>query len=172
MRLGGQFDVKASPAVLGLLKTHVSPEGDQDPMGSHWSQPQRLGIGGRPHGGLPGGMGHVDELCRVGLGAALHDACERDALFTEDLRGGCEHAGAVRHEHADVVAGLEIGDVLALWRNRVAKAYDADLRRVEVPIPDERYAVAFVFRTFDHVAYALVMSASKSVRRGDIVRNP
>jgi hypothetical protein len=90
-------------------------------------------------------------------------------IYGDKTEGGTGSVISINRGRLD---GLEVGNVVALWRVRVAKAYDAQLRRVEVPIPDERYAVAFVFRTFDRVAYALVMSASKSVHKGDIVRNP
>ncbi len=43
---------------------------------------------------------------------------------------------------------------------------------VTTKLPDERYGLAFVFRTFDHVAYALVMSASRPVLIDDVVTTP
>ena len=69
-------------------------------------------------------------------------------------------------------AGLEVGHVVALYRKRVSQAIDSDGRRTQTPIPDERYALAFVFRVFERVAYALVVDASKSVIVGDVARNP
>lgn len=66
---------------------------------------------------------------------------------------------------------LEIGHVVALYRNRVSIGYE-DGRKVSTTIPEERYALAFVFRVFDRVAYALVVESSKSVIIGDSVRNP
>lgn len=68
--------------------------------------------------------------------------------------------------------GLEVGHVLALFRNRVSSAVDMDGRRTSTPIPEERYALAFVFRVFDGIAYALVVESSKSVIVGDSARNP
>ena len=67
---------------------------------------------------------------------------------------------------------LEVGHVLALYRNRVSIGYDENHRRVSTTIPEERYALAFVFRVFDHVAYALVVESSKSVLIGDSAKNP
>ena len=69
--------------------------------------------------------------------------------------------------------GLEVGHVLALFRNRIASAIDQDtMRRVDTPIPEERYALVFVFRVFNGVAYALVLESSKPVTIGDYARNP
>lgn len=68
--------------------------------------------------------------------------------------------------------GLEVGHVVALFRNRVSLGFDEKGRRVSTPIPEERYAQAFVFRVFDRVAYALVVESSKSVIVGDSARNP
>jgi nucleoid-associated protein YgaU len=41
-----------------------------------------------------------------------------------------------------------------------------------VQLPEERYGLAFVFRVFPHVAYALVTDASNAVEVGDAVSNP
>ena len=69
--------------------------------------------------------------------------------------------------------GLEVGHVLALFRNRVSSAIDQDtMQRVDTPIPEERYALVFVFRVFNGVSYALVLESSKPVTIGDYARNP
>lgn len=68
--------------------------------------------------------------------------------------------------------GLEPGHVVALYRSRVSGGYDDSGKRIQTAIPDERYALAFVFRTFDRVAYALVMETTKPVIIGDAIRNP
>ncbi len=69
--------------------------------------------------------------------------------------------------------GLEVGHVLALFRNRISSAIDEDtMRRVDTPIPEERYALVFVFRVFNGVSYALVLESSKPVTVGDYARNP
>lgn len=67
---------------------------------------------------------------------------------------------------------LEIGHVLALFRKHVAVGIDQDGRRTSMPLPEERYGLAFVFRVFERVAYALVVEASRSVIVGDAARNP
>jgi hypothetical protein len=75
--------------------------------------------------------------------------------------------------------GLEPGHVLALLRlgrtavqtTRSGKWFRPD--KVEsVKLPDERYGLVFVFRTFDRVSYALVMSASRPVLIDDVVTTP
>jgi hypothetical protein len=75
--------------------------------------------------------------------------------------------------------GLEPGHVLALLRlgrtnlerTSSRKWFAAD--KVETTkLPDERYGLAFVFRVFDRVSYALVMSASRPVQIGDVVITP
>ncbi|UCV22985.1 LysM peptidoglycan-binding domain-containing protein [Ferribacterium limneticum] len=68
--------------------------------------------------------------------------------------------------------GLEVGHVVALFRKRVSINIDDDGIRTTTPVPEERYGLAFVFRVFDHVAYALVVDSSKSVIIGDSARNP
>lgn len=68
--------------------------------------------------------------------------------------------------------GLEVGHVVALFRNRVSTNIDDNGIRTDTPVPEERYGLAFVFRVFDRVAYALVVSSSKSVIVGDSARNP
>lgn len=90
------------------------------------------------------------------------------------IYGGVDEAGkyAVVALNQGKGNGLEIGHVLALYRNRVSEGYDDDGKRVKTPLPEERYALAFVFRVFDRIAYALVMESTRSVIVGDSARNP
>ena len=72
--------------------------------------------------------------------------------------------------------GLEVGHVLAVYRNVVVYDQSDYLKSRErspvIQLPPERYGLAFVFRTFDSVSYALVMESSRPVQGGDIVQNP
>jgi hypothetical protein len=45
---------------------------------------------------------------------------------------------------------------------------EADIAR----LPDERYGLVMVFRTFDRTAFGLVMQASRPVAVNDLVTNP
>jgi len=69
--------------------------------------------------------------------------------------------------------GLEIGHVLALFRDRPsvvpAGATDSSER---VKLPQERYGVVLVFRVFEKVSYALVMNTTRPVNILDVARTP
>ena len=70
--------------------------------------------------------------------------------------------------------GLEIGHVLALYRHGAditpfGKKNDKDSA---IKLPDERYGLAFIFRTFNRVSYALVIQSTRTVRTLDNAQNP
>jgi LysM domain len=68
--------------------------------------------------------------------------------------------------------GLEPGHVLALSRTGliVTDRYKGSKR--DIALPDERYGMLYVFRTFQKVSYALVMEASQPVEVGDSAGTP
>ncbi|MEW6687744.1 MAG: LysM domain-containing protein [Pseudomonadota bacterium] len=72
--------------------------------------------------------------------------------------------------------GLEVGHVLALYRPgatvAAASARTKDAGAAPLNLPDERYGIAFVFRVFDRVSYALVMRITRPVTPLDVVQNP
>lgn len=71
--------------------------------------------------------------------------------------------------------GLDIGSVLALLRTGEVASYrnnDNSGKPDLIKLPEERYGLVLVFRTFDRVSYALVMQSSLSVNVGDAVQNP
>jgi len=67
-------------------------------------------------------------------------------------------------------AGVEVGTVLAiakkgaLVRDQFAGGY--------VQLPTERAGILMVFRSFEKMAYGLVLQTSEPLRVGDVVRNP
>jgi hypothetical protein len=64
--------------------------------------------------------------------------------------------------------GLENGHVLALYR----KGETLKEKGQTIPLPDVRYGLTFVFRTFDKVAYALVMQTRLPVELQDSAVTP
>jgi len=64
--------------------------------------------------------------------------------------------------------GLEIGHVLALYHKGEVVKSDGE----EYTLPDERYGLAFVFRVFDKVSYALVMETTMPVQLLDSALTP
>jgi hypothetical protein len=86
--------------------------------------------------------------------------------------------------------GLEVGSVLAVYRSAGVipdpRPYEgpdvfsklSDATRIIVPptkylnVPPERTGLAFVFRVFDRVAYAVLLNTTEPVEVGDMVRKP
>jgi len=75
--------------------------------------------------------------------------------------------------------GVEPGNVLALYRlgTTVGVAEGAQYgwtskEGSDLKLPNERYGLAFVFRVFDRVSYALVVQTSRPVYFNDVVQNP
>jgi len=71
--------------------------------------------------------------------------------------------------------GIEAGHVLALYSRGgtvrdMTKAKDAP--DATIALPDERAGLAFVFRVFDRVSYALVMQLSRPVSPLDVAATP
>lgn len=68
--------------------------------------------------------------------------------------------------------GLERGHVLALWRAGRAGVDSTQEPRVALQLPDERHGLLFVFRVFDRVSYALIVSVKEPVHAGDRFTQP
>lgn len=71
-------------------------------------------------------------------------------------------------------SGIEVGHVLAL-SSTGKQITDRDPYRgskVNVTLPNERYGLLYVFRTFQKLSYALVMKTSQPVSVGDTVETP
>ena len=67
--------------------------------------------------------------------------------------------------------GLEVGHVLALY-NLGGTVRDISGQDATIKLPDERAGLAFVFRVFNRVSYALVMNISKPIGPLDVVQTP
>jgi LysM repeat protein len=67
---------------------------------------------------------------------------------------------------------LESGHVLALWRSGT---YVTDLTERSLPrirLPDERHGLLFVFRVFERMSYALILTVRDPVQIGDTFTPP
>ena len=68
--------------------------------------------------------------------------------------------------------GIERGHVLALWRDGAESVDRTNAKPQPIKLPDERVGMLFVFRVFDRVSYALILSAIDPVKRGDHFTQP
>ena len=92
------------------------------------------------------------------------------AIYGEGLRAGQNQVVSINRGKRD---GLERGHVLALWRAGVP-AVDSTTpgSKVAMRLPDERHGLLFVFRTFERVSYALILSVQEPVSAGDRFTQP
>jgi LysM repeat protein len=86
------------------------------------------------------------------------------SVYGDGLRAGQNQVVAINRGARD---GIERGHVLALWRAGVEAINNTEGRKVAMRLPDERHGLLFVFRTFDRVSYALILSVQEPVRAGD-----
>jgi len=68
--------------------------------------------------------------------------------------------------------GLEKGHVLALWKDGPRMPDKTETGSPVIKLPDERHGYLFVFRVFDRMSYALILSVQEPVRRGDRFTQP
>jgi LysM domain len=68
--------------------------------------------------------------------------------------------------------GLERGHVLALWRSGAQVTDRTDPQLARMRLPDERNGLLFVFRVFERLSYALILSVAEPVRAGDRFTQP
>ncbi len=91
------------------------------------------------------------------------------SVYGDGLRAGQNQVVAINRGARD---GIERGHVLALWRAGVEAVDNTEGRKVAMRLPDERHGLLFVFRTFDRVSYALILSVQEPVRAGDRFSQP
>lgn len=129
-------------------------------------------------------VGAGDKLLPVGVPEVPKYAPHAPAVFMQGrvigIYGGLGKVGeagpqsiiTLNRGRAD---GLEVGHVLALYRPGPLIA-DASAKTGGKPatfkLPDERYGLAFVFRLYDRVSYALVMRVTRPVNPLDVVQTP
>jgi hypothetical protein len=129
-------------------------------------------------------VGRGDKLLPVGVPEVPKYGPHAPAVFMQGrvigIYGGLNKVGeagpqsiiTLNRGRAD---GVEVGHVFALYRPGPLIA-DASAstggKPVTFKLPDERYGLAFVFRIYDRVSYALVMRISRPVNPLDVVQTP
>ena len=75
--------------------------------------------------------------------------------------------------------GIEVGHILALYRSTtlnfdrsVGDYYMGGPKPESIELPEERYGLVFIFRTFERVSYGLIVQAQRPVVPGDLARTP
>ncbi|MDQ3188985.1 MAG: LysM peptidoglycan-binding domain-containing protein [Pseudomonadota bacterium] len=68
--------------------------------------------------------------------------------------------------------GVSTGDVLQLLRTGETKLDRTAAKREFIKLPDEQIGLAFVFRTFPGISYALIQRGTRAVEVGDRASNP
>lgn len=90
-------------------------------------------------------------------------------IYGDGLRAGQNQVVSINKGKRD---GIERGHVLALWRTGADAVDTTGARREGIRLPDERHGSLFVFRTFERVSYALILSVNEPVRAGDRYTQP
>jgi hypothetical protein len=91
------------------------------------------------------------------------------SLYGDALTAGQNQIVALNRGARD---GVERGHVLALWRDGIETIDKTDPRHTRIKLPDERHGLLFVFRVFDRMSYALILSVQEPVRPGDRFTQP
>lgn len=146
-----------------------------------------LGVARLEEAGDPATLRVVDAVQEIGTSDRMLPA-EQPRLFAyvpHAPRNPVEgklisiHGGVSDGGKGNVVAlsvgeadGVDVGTVLALFRHRGSIEYKGDGNRESYVLPDQRYGLAFVFRTFNRIAYALIMDTDGPAVVGDRVRQP
>jgi len=66
--------------------------------------------------------------------------------------------------------GLAVGDILAIYKS--GNVVRDRVNRERVRLPPERAGILMVFRSFEKMAYGLVLETEEPLRVGDSVQNP
>ncbi len=91
------------------------------------------------------------------------------SIYGEALTAGQNQIVALNRGARD---GMERGHVLALWRDGASAVDTTDPTRPLMKLPDERHGMLFVFRVFERMSYALILSVKDPVKPGDRFTQP
>jgi hypothetical protein len=90
-------------------------------------------------------------------------------VYGEGVNAGQNQVVSINRGQRD---GIERGHVLALWRAGRTAVDRTSADRAALRLPDERHGLLFVFRVFERVSYALILSVQEPVRAGDRFTQP
>ncbi len=91
------------------------------------------------------------------------------SIYGEGVRAGQNQIVTINRGQRD---GIERGHILAVWRAGRDAVDRTSADKAPMRLPDERHGLMFVFRVFDRVSYALVLSVQDPVRAGDRFSQP
>ena len=91
------------------------------------------------------------------------------SIYGDGLSAGQNQIVALNRGASD---GMERGHVLALWSAGSRIVDKTDPARPNLMLPDERHGLLFVFRVFDRMSYALILSVKDPVKAGDRFTQP
>lgn len=91
------------------------------------------------------------------------------SIYGEGLNAGQNQIVSLNKGTRD---GMERGHVLALWRDGARTVDTTDAKKPAMKLPDERHGLLFVFRVFDRMSYALILSVKEPVKAGDRFTQP
>jgi len=91
------------------------------------------------------------------------------SLYGDALTAGQNQIVALNRGSAD---GMERGHVLALVHKGETIIDTTDPSKARIKLPDERHGLLFVFRVFDRMSYALILSVKEPVEPGDRFTQP
>ena len=124
--------------------------------------------------------GHSDARTDLLLERPDWAGIRADALGKSIYEGYGETGGlAIVTINKGTKDGLEIGHVLAIYRSTtvtndrsIGPFYLGAPRQEPIELPEERYGLMMVFRTFDNLSYALTLGVERPVAPGDVVKTP
>jgi LysM repeat protein len=91
------------------------------------------------------------------------------SIYGEAMSAGQNQIVTINRGERD---GVERGHVLALWRDGTRVVDRTDSSKPLMKLPDERIGMLFVFRTFERVSYALILTSQDPVKPGDRFTQP
>ena len=124
-------------------------------------------------------VGGVDESAQysiVVLGLGKRDGIEVGHVLATSQLGKVvstnDATGGTRNESVVASFFKQVGDDLANIDKEYREKQPESPIPAQVKLPDERNGLVFVFRTFEKVSYALVMSSKGPLKVGDVVQTP